>query len=595
LKIFLCLFVAIRHFLQSVLAMLGRFFSTTSARMRVLISLSAVPVMIIAATLALRNYRELMTGSAQRAVEAIQNLDQQFLHDTDRLRSALETIGNMDLTPDQIVHALKLAETISGQRYCSLSILDESGKPIASVVPRGPSCTDVERLAPPGPVHGTLLEAVQKSGTMQDNGAFLRITVPAQFLDVPESHGYLMGIIQISRPSTYLRNSSGWEVFSDSANPVQAWLLMHNGELAPVCTDCQWETPPPELVRTLQAQLESKGRGTVSLSSPQGGYALGAIAGGADILIATQQTPLEIEALRNTVFQIAAILFALAAGLVGVTLAANIVLVWPLRRLTYSVQKWQMEGVFDARITRTMPLELQRLGQAFTRATRRLSRQEKRLKKAVAHQALLMKEIHHRVKNNLQIVASLLNLQANQISNPEARAEFALARDRIRALATLHRTLYAEDTLTSLNMAVFLKELCEQTLHIAGAYEEGRVALDIDCDNFWMDPDQAVPLALIVTELITNAIKYAFPDGRRGTIIMRLRRDDNQVTLYIADDGIGFDFNEEQRAQGIGLRLIHGFVRQLRGVMDYSGQKGVQFTLTIPMKDNDSAAARNRA
>jgi two-component sensor histidine kinase len=595
LKVFLCLFVAIRHFLQSVLAMLGRFFSTTSARMRVLISLSAVPVMIIAATLALRNYRELMTGSAQRAVEAIQNLDQQFLHDTDRLRSALETIGNMDLTPDQIVHALKLAETISGQRYCSLSILDEGGKPIASVVPQGPSCTDVERLAPPGPVHGTVLEAVQKSGTMQDNGAFLRITVPAQFLDVPESHGYLMGIIQISRPSTYLRNSSGWEVFSDSANPVQAWLLMHNGELAPVCTDCQWETPPPELVRTLQAQLESKGRGTVSLSSPQGGYALGAIAGGADILIATQQTPLEIEALRNTVFQIAAILFALAAGLVGVTLAANIVLVWPLRRLTYSVQKWQMEGVFDARITRTMPLELQRLGQAFTRATRRLSRQEKRLKKAVAHQALLMKEIHHRVKNNLQIVASLLNLQANQISNPEARAEFALARDRIRALATLHRTLYAEDTLTSLNMAVFLKELCEQTLHIAGAYEEGRVALDIDCDNFWMDPDQAVPLALIVTELITNAIKYAFPDGRRGTIIMRLRRDDNQVTLYIADDGIGFDFNEEQRAQGIGLRLIHGFVRQLRGVMDYSGQKGVQFTLTIPMKDNDSAAARNRA
>ena len=595
MKVFLCLFVAIRHFLQSVLAMLGRFFSTTSARMRVLISLSAVPVMIIAATLALRNYRELMTGSAQRAVEAIQNLDQQFLHDTDRLRSALETIGNMDLTPDQIVHALKLAETISGQRYCSLSILDEGGKPIASVVPQGPSCTDVERLAPPGPVHGTLLEAVQKSGTMQDNGAFLRITVPAQFLDVPESHGYLMGIIQISRPSTYLRNSSGWEVFSDSANPVQAWLLMHNGELAPVCTDCQWETPPPELVHTLQAQLESKGRGTVSLSSPQGGYALGAIAGGADILIATQQTPLEIEALRNTVFQIAAILFALAAGLVGVTLAANIVLVWPLRRLTYSVQKWQMEGVFDARITRTMPLELQRLGQAFTRATRRLSRQEKRLKKAVAHQALLMKEIHHRVKNNLQIVASLLNLQANQISNPEARAEFALARDRIRALATLHRTLYAEDTLTSLNMAVFLKELCEQTLHIAGAYEEGRVALDIDCDNFWMDPDQAVPLALIVTELITNAIKYAFPDGRRGTIIMRLLRDDNQVTLYIADDGIGFDFNEEQRAQGIGLRLIHGFVRQLRGVMDYSGQKGVQFTLTIPMKDSDSAAARNRA
>lgn len=594
MKVFLCLFAAIRQFLQSILAMFGRFFSTTSARMRVLISLSAIPVMVIAATLALHNYRELMTGSAQRAVDAIQNLDQQFLHDTDRLRSALETIGNMDLTPDQIVHALKLAETLSGQRYCSLSILDEGGKSIASVVPQGPSCTDVEQLSPPGQVHGTLLEAVQKSGSLQDNDAFLRITVPAQFLGVPESRGYLMGIIQISRPSTYLRNSSGWEAFSESTNPVQAWLLMRNGELAPVCTDCRWEAPAPDLVRTLQAQLENKGHGTVALSSPQGGYALGAIAGGADILITTQQTPLETEALRNMLFQIAAIVFALAAGLVGVTLAANIVLVWPLRRLTYSVQKWQMEGVFDTRITRTMPLELQRLGQAFTRATRRLSRQENRLKKAVAHQVLLMKEIHHRVKNNLQIVASLLNLQANQISNPEARAEFALARDRIRALATLHRTLYAEDTLTSLNMAVFLRELCEQTLHIAGAYEEGRIALDIDCDNFWMDPDQAVPLALIVTELVTNAIKYAFPDGRRGTITMRLHRDDEQATLYIADDGIGFDFNEEHRVQGLGLRLIHGFVRQLRGVMDYSGQEGVQFTLTIPMREDDGTAEQDK-
>ncbi|MFT8886983.1 MAG: sensor histidine kinase, partial [Acetobacter papayae] len=115
-----------------------------------------------------------------------------------------------------------------------------------------------------------------------------------------------------------------------------------------------------------------------------------------------------------------------------------------------------------------------------------------------------------------------------------------------------------------------------------------RVTLYIACDNFWMDPDQAVPLALIVTEIVTNAIKYAFPDGRCGTITMRLHRDEHQVTLYIGDDGIGFDFNEEAHTQGIGLRLIRGFVRQLRGVMEYSSREGVQFTLTIPMKENES-------
>ena len=315
----------------------------------------------------------------------------------------------------------------------------------------------------------------------------------------------------------------------------------------------------------------------------QGGYALGGIAGGADIFVSTQRTPIEADALRAMVFQIAALLFLLAAGLVGVTLAANIVLVWPLRRLTYSVRKWQMEGVFDGRVTRTMPLELQRLGQAFTRATQRLSRHEARLKKAMAHQELLMKEIHHRVKNNLQIVASLLNLQANQIAHPEVKAEFALARDRIRALATLHRTLYAEDSLTSLNMAVFLKDLCEQTFHVAGEADAGRISLQVESDSFWMDPDQAVPLALIVTEVVTNSIKYAFPDGRMGVIHVRLTKNGNLVTLSVGDNGIGCSFDPASGTQGIGLKLIHGFARQLKASLSYSGKDGVLFTLVMHM------------
>lgn len=121
----------------SLLSGLGRIFSTTSARMRLLICLSAVPVIAIGAVLALHNYREVTLGSAQRAGNAIMRLDLQFRHDTDRLRSALETIGHMDLTPDQIVHALRLMETISGQRYCFLSVLDDEGKPIQSVSPKG--------------------------------------------------------------------------------------------------------------------------------------------------------------------------------------------------------------------------------------------------------------------------------------------------------------------------------------------------------------------------------------------------------------------------------------------------------------------------
>ncbi|MCP1242673.1 sensor histidine kinase [Acetobacter lambici] len=562
---------------------LGRVFITTSARMRVLICLSGIPVLSIGAVLALRNYQEVRVGSAQRAVAAIMRLDQQFRHDTDRLRSALETIGNMDLTHDQIVHALRLAETISGQRYCFLAVLDEKGQKLDSVSPSGRSCAEVGTLTPPARINATVMEAVQKSGGGEDNGAFLRITVPAAFLAEPEAHGYLVGILQISRTRAYLGGASGWEAFSDDTNPVQAWLLMHDGELFPVCTNCNWEQPPPDLVFRLKEKLEKSDRSVVSLPSMQGGYALGGIGGGADIFVSTQRTPIEADALRAMVFQIAALLFLLAAGLVGVTLAANIVLVWPLRRLTYSVRKWQMEGVFDGRVTRTMPLELQRLGQAFTRATQRLSRHEARLKKAMAHQELLMKEIHHRVKNNLQIVASLLNLQANQIAHPEVKAEFALARDRIRALATLHRTLYAEDSLTSLNMAVFLKDLCEQTFHVAGEADAGRISLQVESDSFWMDPDQAVPLALIVTEVVTNSIKYAFPDGRMGVIHVRLTKNGNLVTLSVGDNGIGCSFDPASGTQGIGLKLIHGFARQLKASLSYSGKDGVLFTLVMHM------------
>ncbi len=567
----------------SLLSGLGRIFSTTSARMRLLICLSAVPVIAIGAVLALHNYREVTLGSAQRAGNAIMRLDLQFRHDTDRLRSALETIGHMDLTPDQIVHALRLMETISGQRYCFLSVLDDEGKPIQSVSPQGRGCAEVGALSAPTDVHSTLLEAVQTSGGPGEGGAFLRITVPAGFLALPEAHGYLMGILQISRQRAYLGSASGWQVFAEDDNPIQAWLLMHNGQLLPVCSDCGWQSPPPSIVHELKNALENSERSIITLPTGLGGYALGAIAGGADILVSTQRTSMESDALHTMILQIVGLVLLLVIGLVAVTLAANIVLIGPLRRLTYSVQKWQMEGIFDARITRSMPLELQRLGQAFTRATRRLSRHEARLKKAMAHQQLLMKEVHHRVKNNLQIVASLLNLQANQIEHPEVRAEFALARDRIRALATLHRTLYAEDALNSLNMSVFLQELCEQTLHIAGESEFGRITLDVISDSFWMDPDQAVPLALIVTEIITNSIKYAFPDGQKGTIFVRLHRSHGQLTLQVGDNGVGCAWEDPPIHQGIGLKLIHAFARQLKATLTYKGEGGVQYTLLLPL------------
>lgn len=98
-----------------------------------------------------------------------------------------------------------------------------------------------------------------------------------------------------------------------------------------------------------------------------------------------------------------------------------------------------------------------------------------------------------------------------------------------------------------------------------------------------MDPDQAVPLALIVTEVVTNSIKYAFPDGRMGVIHVRLTKNGNLVTLSVGDNGIGCSFDPASGTQGIGLKLIHGFARQLKASLSYSGKDGVLFTLVMHM------------
>lgn len=158
--------------------------------MRLLICLSAIPVVAIGSVLAVHNYNELMVGSAQRAATAITRLDLQFRHDTDRLRSALETIGGMGLTPEQIGHALKLAETMSGQRYCYLGVLNADGTVIQSISTPGSGCQKVEEEETSPSFQGILLEAVQSNSTSEGSGSFLKITVPAVFLSIPETHGY---------------------------------------------------------------------------------------------------------------------------------------------------------------------------------------------------------------------------------------------------------------------------------------------------------------------------------------------------------------------------------------------------------------------
>ena len=310
------------------------------------------------------------------------------------------------------------------------------------------------------------------------------------------------------------------------------------------------------------------------------------------IVVAVSVAPVLVLAFMG-VHRLGALLVALGIGVAVAATGIEWGVTRPLRRLRRSVDAWRVGHVFPAGAEAGLPDELRGLALSFKRSTRLLARREAQLRDAVEAQDLAMQEIHHRVKNNLQIVASLLNLQASRIRSPAARAEFQAARDRVRALATLHRHLYAHGEVHSINMRTFLLELCGQLVQAMGETEGERLTLDIDAPEMEMSSDQAVPMSLIVTEAVTNAIKYAYPAGRRGTITVRLRRDGEMAELEIRDDGIGIPAGRAETdagmRDGIGIQLINGFARQLNATLTVEQGAGTRYLVRMKLRRDRAA------
>lgn len=286
--------------------------------------------------------------------------------------------------------------------------------------------------------------------------------------------------------------------------------------------------------------------------------------------------------------RLAALGFVLVVGVAAAAVGIRVAVVDALRRLGQAMDAWRGGSAFTVDDGVLAPWEVRVLAQSFDQATHAILRQEAELSEAIQRQELLTREIHHRVKNNLQVVASLLNLQASRIRQPEARAEFQSARDRVRALATLHRHLYATGELNAIRMRPFLQELCGQVFSAMGEQEGGRLALEIEAAEVEVGADQAVPLSLIVTEAVSNAVKYAFPGSRRGRIRVRLMAAEDILTLSIEDDGVGIPAGRAETEAGVrdglGLQLVRGFVRQLGATLLVEEGHGTRYTIAIPLR-----------
>jgi two-component sensor histidine kinase len=319
-------------------------------------------------------------------------------------------------------------------------------------------------------------------------------------------------------------------------------------------------------------------------------YATSELAGGWRLITATSAEAEHTEALDTLLLRAGELALLLLAGLTAVVLGADVAFGAPLRRLSRAVGRWQAGEAFVPGDMTGAPDEVQQLAASFKEATHTLRMKQAELARAQEQQNLLVLEVHHRVKNNLQVIASLLNLQASRIRVPSAKAEFQAARDRVRALATLHRHLYSDGQLHTINMRSFLTELCGQLFQAMGEQEGKRIELVIEAPELRMSSDQAVPLALIVTEAVTNSVKYAFPGGRAGRVSVLLTAHDGWLDLEISDDGVGIPIGktetESGTRDGIGLQLIRGFSRQLGGTLavDEAGG-GTRYAVRLPFRE----------
>ncbi|WP_231124144.1 AAA family ATPase [Burkholderia vietnamiensis] len=198
----------------------------------------------------------------------------------------------------------------------------------------------------------------------------------------------------------------------------------------------------------------------------------------------------------------------------------------------------------------------------------------------LAEKDALLHEVHHRVKNNLQLISSLLNLQAERVTDKAVAELFADSRNRVRSMAMVHENLYRAGNFARIAMTAHVKTLCG---HLARVYDMGRLGVDlqIDVDDIQLDMNRAVSCGLVINELVSNALKHAFPDRRGGVLTVQLKAiDDRRCALIVADDGVGlapgFSF---ERDETLGLRLVHDLVLQLRGRIDIAQQHGTTFTI----------------
>jgi len=201
---------------------------------------------------------------------------------------------------------------------------------------------------------------------------------------------------------------------------------------------------------------------------------------------------------------------------------------------------------------------------------------------SLAEKEVLLKEIHHRVKNNMQVISSLLFMQERLVKDDKTREILRDSQNRIKSMALVHEKLYQSVDLVRIDYAEYLQKISR---HLFESYhiDSTIIRLQISSETVFLDIDKAVPCSLILNELISNSLKHAFPQGRKGIITIDLQIKAGTYILKYSDDGIGIpDGITVDETKSLGMHLINGLVKQLNGSIMLNSKTGMKYTITFP-------------
>jgi len=210
---------------------------------------------------------------------------------------------------------------------------------------------------------------------------------------------------------------------------------------------------------------------------------------------------------------------------------------------------------------------------------------EKNFRTSLEEKELLLRELHHRVKNNMQIISSLLSLQTQHIKDERDLKIFESSQNRVKTMSLIHEELYSSQDFSHINLSEYIQNLTKELLtsHIE---DPGRVKLTVNVEDVRMELETAIPLGLLINEIVANSVNHAFPNEQKGKIIVELERDGNAFILKMSDDGIGIPEDIDfKKAETLGFQLINSLVNQLDGQIEMHTNNGTRYTVKFKELD----------